>query len=57
MAERQNKHCIMPTTAPDLEDGDGYEVLSPLQCTEVLKPLRQAARMPEMSCGTACGDA
>lgn len=47
-AERQNKHCIVFPTAKGLEDGDGFEVPSPSQGTDVLKPLGQAVTMHEL---------
>lgn len=48
LAERQNKHCIILTTAPGCEDGDGYEVPSPLLGTNVLKPPGRAVTMHEL---------
>lgn len=55
-AERQKKHCIVFPTAKGLEDGDGFEVPSPSQGTDVLKPLGQAVTMHEVEV-EACGNA
>ena len=42
-------------TAPGLSEGDGYRVPSPLQGTDVLKPLRRGVTMHNTSCGTGLG--
>lgn len=39
VAKRRMSHCIIFTPAPGPEDGDGYEVPSPSQGTDVLEPL------------------